>query len=223
VRVKMLNNRGIAQMSVGNTISGPFTNLGSPLDFYAASTAYTNLVTLRMTNSTSGPKYLKFAVTGKNASSSGYQVVLDTFTFVPVAANNSSPTLQDWRMAYFGTASNVSDAADIADPDHDGIPNLLEYATGSYPTMFNGPLVSATITNNHLAVVFTRAKDATDVTLRVKAANSLTELIAGGTEIWSSVNAPYPGGSAPTARVTVIDPLEMTNAARFLRLSVDRP
>jgi hypothetical protein len=223
VRVKMLNNRGIAQMSLGNSVNGPFTNLGSPLDFYAAAATYTNLVTVRVTNSMTGPKYLKFAVVGKNVSSSSYQVVLDTFTFVPVVVNGANPSVEDWRAAYFGTASNSGDAADVADPDHDGIPNLLEYVTGSYPTVTSGALLAVAITNNHLAVTFNRARDASDVTLRVKAASSLAELVAGGTEIWSSAVAPYAGGLAPTAPVTVIDPQEMTNITRFLRLSVSRP
>jgi hypothetical protein len=131
--------------------------------------------------------------------------------------------LADWRTAYFGTSSDTGDAADTADPDHDGIPNLLEYATGSYPTLTNGALLSVAITNNHLAVTFNRAKDATDVTLRVKASNSLTDLISGGTEIWSSVIVPYPGGAALAVPVTVMDPQEITNATRFLRLSVARP
>jgi len=223
VRVKMLNNRAIAQMSMGNSIGGPFTNLGSPLDFYAASATYTNLVTLRVTNSTSGPKYLKFATVGKNASSSSYQVVLDTFTFVLVVAGNVAPTLGDWRMTYFGITSDVGMAADAADPDLDGIPNLLEYATGSHPTMTNGPLMAVTITNNHLAVTFNRAKDATDVTMRVEADDTLANLISDGSEIWSSASDPYAGGAAASVPVTVTDPQTITNASRFLRLKVSRP
>jgi hypothetical protein len=223
VRVKMLNNRGVAQMAMGNAVNGPFSNLGGPLDFYAASATATNLVTLRVTNATTGPKYLRFTVTGKNAASSSYQVVLDSFTFVPVSVGHTNPTLADWRLAYFGTASDAGSAADIADPDQDGIPNLIEYATGSCPTLSSGPLLTASVTNNHLAVTFHRAKDATDVTLRVKAASSLTGLLAGGTEIWSSATVPYPGGPAPSVPVTVLDPQALTSTTRFLRLSVSRP
>lgn len=223
VRVKMLNTRGIAQMSLGNSAAGSFTNLGSPADWYAATATYTNLMTVRMTNSTTGPKYLRFTVTGKNPASSSYQIVLDTFTFVLVMTGNPPPELAGWRTAYFGTADSVGDAADAADPDRDGIPNLLEYATGSYPTLTNGPLLAVSITTNHLAVTFNRARDATDVTMRVNAASSLAELVSGGTEIWSSALVPYSGGAAAVAPVTVVDPQEMTNTARFLRLSVARP
>ncbi len=39
-----------------------------------------------------------------------------------------------WRQNHFGTTSNSGNAADTADPDGDGVPNLLEYALGSVPT-----------------------------------------------------------------------------------------
>jgi len=223
VRVKMLDARGIAQMSIGDTINGPFANLGSPLDLYASSAAYTNLVTIRVTNSISGPKYLRFMVTGKNASSSSYQVVFDTFTFVPVGGGEAVSGMQDWRMAFFGATDNIGDAADAADPDQDGIPNLLEYATGSYPTQTSGNLLSVTVTNHHLAVTFNRAKAATDVTIHVETASSLPDLISRATEIWSSAVVPYPEGLTPVAPVTVVDPQENTNATRFVRLRVTRP
>jgi uncharacterized delta-60 repeat protein len=38
-----------------------------------------------------------------------------------------------WRQQNFGTTSNTGNAADDADPDHDGVPNLLEFATGGAP------------------------------------------------------------------------------------------
>ena len=44
------------------------------------------------------------------------------------------PTLvTDFRQTYFGTTGNTGIAADTADPDHDGIVNLLEYAFGFSP------------------------------------------------------------------------------------------
>ncbi|MGC3958512.1 MAG: glycosyl hydrolase 115 family protein [Verrucomicrobiota bacterium] len=223
VRAKTWNNRGIAQVSIGNTVNGPFSNLGSPLDFYTAAVAYTNVATIRVTNVTAGPKYLKVVVTGKNASSSGYQIALDNFAFVPVQLANVDASIEAWRMAYFGTSNNTGAAADAADVDQDGIPNLLEYATGSYPTITNGPLLTVSLTNNHLAVTFSRAKNVSNVTLHAEAASSLTELISGGTEIWSSASSPYEGGDSASVLVTVIDPLGATNAARFLRLRASQP
>ena len=41
--------------------------------------------------------------------------------------------ISDWRQTYFGTNSDTGDAADDADSDHDGITNLMEFATGGSP------------------------------------------------------------------------------------------
>lgn len=38
-----------------------------------------------------------------------------------------------WRQTHFGSANNTGDAADAADPDFDGMPNILEYAFGLQP------------------------------------------------------------------------------------------
>lgn len=42
-------------------------------------------------------------------------------------------TVTDWRLAYFGAADGAGSSADDADPDSDGVANLLEYAFGSSP------------------------------------------------------------------------------------------
>ncbi|MCB1130299.1 MAG: hypothetical protein KDN05_04165 [Verrucomicrobiae bacterium] len=42
-------------------------------------------------------------------------------------------TSEGWRQIRFGTTANSGDAANLADPDHDGIPNLLEFAFGLDP------------------------------------------------------------------------------------------
>ncbi len=51
------------------------------------------------------------------------------------AATAGAPltALQTWRQANLGDLANTGDAADTADPDRDGVPNLVEYALGSLP------------------------------------------------------------------------------------------
>lgn len=41
--------------------------------------------------------------------------------------------LESWRLQHFGSTENTGNAADDADPDSDGIVNLLEYALGGDP------------------------------------------------------------------------------------------
>ncbi|MBS0657314.1 MAG: hypothetical protein JSR82_03585 [Verrucomicrobia bacterium] len=43
--------------------------------------------------------------------------------------------LADWRLLHFGTTTPAGDAADEADPDGDGCPNLLEFVLGTPPTL----------------------------------------------------------------------------------------
>ncbi len=50
-----------------------------------------------------------------------------------LTAVSASPTYADWKDLYFGAGS--PDAGDSMDPDHDGVSNLLEYATGTNPTL----------------------------------------------------------------------------------------
>ncbi|MEI6653474.1 MAG: S8 family serine peptidase [Verrucomicrobiota bacterium] len=43
--------------------------------------------------------------------------------------------LETWRLTYFGSSDNSGPGADLNDPDHDGIVNLVEYAFGLNPTV----------------------------------------------------------------------------------------
>lgn len=50
------------------------------------------------------------------------------FRFIP------APTLlEQWRLTHFGTLLGTGVAADLADPDGDGVTNLVEFATGQLP------------------------------------------------------------------------------------------
>lgn len=41
--------------------------------------------------------------------------------------------LESWRYNHFGSTENVGSAASASDPDHDGLPNLIEFAFGLDP------------------------------------------------------------------------------------------
>ena len=53
-------------------------------------------------------------------------------SLVTVSGGDLSPA-ESWRQAWFGTAADIGDAADLADPDGDGVPNRLERAFGGNP------------------------------------------------------------------------------------------
>ena len=219
VRAKKHNNRAIVRMAVGDDATATTTPIGPEIDLYSASQLYADLPAVRFTIPSQGPWFLKFTVAGRNPASTSSWITVDRLTLVPVALATAYQMPQ-WRMDFFGTTASAGEAADEADPDADGFANLLEYATGSYPTAANGALWSAALAGNHLALTFLWLKDATDITYRVIASNNLSEK----TEIWSSAGLPYPGGAAPSIRHTVNDPQDVAgNPARFLWLRVTRP
>jgi hypothetical protein len=79
IRVRLGTNRGIHQVATANSLGGTYTNRGSPQDLYSSSAPFTELTLGGATvsfNST-GTKYLRFTATGKNAASSGRDLVLD--------------------------------------------------------------------------------------------------------------------------------------------------
>jgi Glucose / Sorbosone dehydrogenase len=80
VKAKGLNDRGIAQLATAEAAGGPFTNKDGPKDFYttgATGTYNTVNFTNTVTFTTSGTKYFRFTVTGKNAGSTSYVLPLD--------------------------------------------------------------------------------------------------------------------------------------------------
>ena len=79
--------------------------------------------------------------------------------FLPIAV---------WRNLQFGAnAGNASISGDFVDVDKDGLVNLMEYATGKNPNAFNaGDVPQGVIEGAYLTMTYTRAKAATDITLR---------------------------------------------------------
>ena len=144
-----------------------------------------------------------------------------------------------WKFAHFGVnANNSAVAGDLADPDGDRIPNLLEYALASDPNAAGteGTLTGAIIAN-HFQLHFRRNTSATNLTFTVQAANTLgtwsslmtytaaTGWVANIPGATASESAPI--GSPPDVyvNVTVTDPTIVTApgaGSRFLRLAVHR-
>ena len=151
---------------------------------------------------------------------------------------NITPPLSSyatWKLAHFGVnATNSVVAGDNADPDGDGIPNILEYAFGSDPMTANTthPLLGTAV-SNHFNLQFNRNTSATDLTYSA-AANF------GFPGIWSNLATYLPGtgwmtntpgstvtesgtnGLPPNQTVGVIitDPVDPTTTNRIFRLQV---
>jgi hypothetical protein len=81
VGYKRQTSRGIAQVLVGPE-GGSIGNLGSPIDMYGSS-AFVSASVGTWTIGSTGNKTVRFSVTGKNASSSGYVMAIDYIRLTP--------------------------------------------------------------------------------------------------------------------------------------------
>ncbi len=124
-----------------------------------------------------------------------------------------------WRLSHFLTSLATGDAADLADPDKDGAPNLLEYALGTTPTdpvSVAAPSISLLPSpGSNLQLTFTRARP--DVTYVVEAASDLAAPL-----VWTAI-ATNPGVVGETVSVSDPVPLSSEFPRRFLRLRVSAP
>ncbi len=126
-----------------------------------------------------------------------------------------------------------------ADPNANGLPNLLEYAFSRVPTRSDDttPVVLLEKNANRLEIIFTRDERATDLTYEVQARNSLTSG-AWTTIAQSATGQPFTGANGYTPAITetsasaiasigvirkvrVADTQTLTgHASRFLRVKV---
>ena len=145
--------------------------------------------------------------------------------------------LQNWRQQWFGSNANSGPGADDADPNGNGIPNLLEYALGGDPlggAAGTGLLPQpGTGSANALQLAFTRYLDRNDLTLTVKAADSLlgpwadlAQSALGGAFVILQPGATAPEtGAGNTRTVTVTDIYQVSDPLhprRFIKLEVTR-
>ena len=94
--------------------------------------------------------------------------------------------LQNWRLMWYGTTSNTGNAADPADPLHDGIANLLAFACNLNPTVHQPPPGQAALAGANIQFNYPRSKAAVNAGLPIAVE-------------WSDTLAP---GSWSTASVT---------------------
>jgi len=133
-------------------------------------------------------------------------------------------TFDIWRAAHF-TTSELNDptiSGPAADPDHDGLSNLLEYALGTDPKTRNdsaAPTVAHTQVSgkNYLTLVFTKLTTLSDVAYDVQVSNDLVTWHSG-----SSYVVRMDDGTTTSAifrDLTAIEDLPQ----QWMRLVVTRP
>ncbi|MBW8780624.1 MAG: discoidin domain-containing protein [Verrucomicrobia bacterium] len=138
-------------------------------------------------------------------------------------------TFTAFQQLYFTTAQQAdsSISGPSADPDEDGIPNLLEYATSTSPLQADSTAATLGLGagNAALTLTFQRLSPA-PVTYTVEASTNLSTwttlcTLAQGSDTWSGTATASETTSGGTRAVTVTDVATVsTNGSRFLRLRV---
>jgi len=119
------------------------------------------------------------------------------------------PDLQSWRTGYFNDPDGVAQGADDADPDQDGLINLLEYAICTHPLEGDAPS-GPTLEISGEDLTFSYACARGDVTYQVEATSDLVT--------WST-DGVNQGSGSPGDTITAV----VLNGARdgkFVRLKV---
>lgn len=115
--------------------------------------------------------------------------------------------IQTWRLTHFSSAEATGIADDLADPDEDGLVNLLEYALGSDPLHPQAPSTTASAADGQWLFNYVRPVDRTDLNYVVQVSTDLhTWTTAGVVHEQVSVDAGratwqarYPQASASNA------------------------
>lgn len=134
--------------------------------------------------------------------------------WLPVYLRVTATALEAWRYNTFGLTTATGTAANLADPDGDGINNLLEYALGGNPLSAADADATRPLTQvaaSRLQISFLRAR--AEVSYIVEASGDLTT--------WTPVSyTPVSIGQTQT----VADTVDITSASRrFLRLKITTP
>ncbi len=134
----------------------------------------------------------------------------------------TTPTQYQAYLASYFTSQQLSDptiTGDGADPDHDGISNLLEYAFGTDPThadVSNLPTVS--MQNGYMTISFIQRVAPTDVTYTVEVSGDMNTWNSGSGYTTQVSTAAI---DSATQRVVVRDNTLVSAAARrFIRVRV---
>jgi hypothetical protein len=121
------------------------------------------------------------------------------------------PARQAWRYQHFGTVAGTANAADDADPDADGLTNLLEYALGTLPTQASPTPWTTTTTSGYLGLSIAKNASASGITWSAESSDDLL--------IWHPEQTVTLIDNGTTFSVRDSVPMN-TTTRRFLRLRV---
>lgn len=138
-------------------------------------------------------------------------------TFRDIGFTGYQSHFSQWQSTTFASSSDPGAAPD-ADPDHDNLPNLLEYAVATSASDANGNPVASEVVpegpDKFLCLILPKNPAATDVVFTVEATSNLAD-----PESWSSAGIQILENTSTLLRAR--DSVPASNAsARFMRVRV---
>lgn len=199
--------------AAGTAIAGTdYTTTSGILSWLDGDTSPKIITVPLLNNPTIGPsKNLSVVLSGPTYGSLG-TITTDTLTI-------AEPPYNSWLYTYFGAAANTAAiAADTADPDSDGLPNLVEYFLGTIPAAHPDavPAIARELIGGvpSLTLTFTRDPIRTDITYHTQVSTDLAT--------WTDI---------PDVQTGTIGALQIRKASvplangpkEFLHIKVTRP
>lgn len=132
------------------------------------------------------------------------------------------PTLsqaEQWRFGYFASTANADAAADSSDPDQDGEPNLLEFATGQHPLAARS-LTTQLQFNPQTGMEFTFPRNPAAVADGCQVFVEWSDSLAP--DSWSTLTDGWQLTEGNPPRVRVVLPND-SSPRRFMRVKASRP
>ena len=204
-------------------INSPFAVTGTAQGWYQYTPASLNSSGLALLDTTTAPYSQYFTGTAQafgvyfGEADSNIGLRLRGFEVIATITRTHQEL---WRFANFGSYASDASAADSADPDGDGLSNLMEYALGLNPNA-SGTLPASLVLNGaNLEYTYTRSTAAKDngVTYQIEWSDTL----AAGS--WSTETVNQQITSTQGALETVKASVPKGNGGkRFMRLRVARP
>ena len=223
----VLQVRGVFQTNaVDGQLTGSAANptLIPPGNIVFSGTGASRTAVITPAAGESGTTLVTFSV------SDGTETRLQTFSVTIFDSSGS------WRQQNFGPNwGNDAIAGNLVDPDYDGLLNLIEYAIGSTPNGSTPDAWPQALTAaGKFSITFKRRTTATDVTLRVQAAESpagpwtdIARSTAGAAFVATVPEATVEEAGTGSIRDVKVSDIYLLNhpehPARFMRLHVDHP
>jgi len=197
-------------------------------------------------NATPWPSWVRFdqtsgLISGTPSAEGSYSITLQgingggvtsALLQLTVRPANSGGAIANWRQQYFGSDQNSGNAADLATPDGDGIPNLIKYALLMTPGQDGSSrLPQGAMTgpsgNRRLTLTFQCDPSRNDVAIVVEAQSGLDSAWA---EIARSTNgAEFTGAAAVSesvgtngSKAVTVQDVQANGSRRFMRVRVER-